>query len=300
MNQPLLHIIIPAYGDSPFLADTLNSVIELVPNEFPVTVLDDCSPNEKLKEIVKNYLDRIKYVRNVSRLGIANNFNKALEISEGKFTLICGSDDLFTQDLSKIIEKLSSVSDLETEFAGIIFNANVINTESRVHLKLIDQAKKFLRPKIKSNLNKLEPKQFLKTIAIGDWVYFPAIVWKTENIIEFKFSELYQSAMDLRMFVELSINEKFFRISDESIIKYRRHSASASYSNFAKSKRFKEEINCHRIIFDFAQQKKFYTLKIISAMAPTVRINAIFSLFSSNINFWKKLKKVLFYLTYFR
>ena len=300
MNQPLLHIVIPAYGDSPFLPDTLKSVIEFVPNEFPVTVLDDCSPNEKLKEVVENYLSRIKYVRNDSRLGIANNFNKALEISEGKFTLICGSDDLLTQELSAIIEKLSSVSDLETELAGIIFNAKVINTEKLFHLQIIDQVKKFLRPRIKSNLGKLEPQQFLKSIAFGDWVYFPAILWKTENIIEFKFSELYQSAMDLRMFVELSINEKFFRISDESIIKYRRHSASASYSNFAKSKRFKEEINCHRTIFEFAQQKKFYSLKIISAMAPTVRVNAIISLILSNNNFWKKLKEVLFYLTYFK
>ena len=54
MNQPLLHVIIPAYGKSPYLRQTLESAVKHLPLEVPsnqVLVVSDGS-TDKTSQIV--------------------------------------------------------------------------------------------------------------------------------------------------------------------------------------------------------------------------------------------------------
>ena len=89
MNQPLLHVMIPAFGKSPYLRQTLESAVKYLPTEVPITVIEDPSPDANLESLVKEF-PRVQYVRNSQRLGIGENFNKSIELSTGIFTQICG------------------------------------------------------------------------------------------------------------------------------------------------------------------------------------------------------------------
>ena len=77
MNQPLLHVMIPAFGKSPYLRQTLESAVKYLPLEVPITVIEDPSEETNIEDLVKEF-SRVQYVKNNQRLGIGGNFNKSI------------------------------------------------------------------------------------------------------------------------------------------------------------------------------------------------------------------------------
>ena len=61
MNQPLLHVMIPAYGKSPYLRQTLESAVKHLPLEVPITVIEDPSSDADLENVVKEF-PRVEYI----------------------------------------------------------------------------------------------------------------------------------------------------------------------------------------------------------------------------------------------
>ena len=298
MNSNLIHVIVPAYGRSPYLKETLLSIVSNVPSDIPITVLDDCSPSNEIQEIVDEFSNRIKYKKNSYRLGIAKNFNEALKISSGRFTMICGSDDKIKNSFKNITNIIAGI-EFDKELAGVIFDAKVINENNNLHQKITDLVKWLLKPKLLKNFKKFEPNEFLKTIAVGDWVYFPSILWNTDVVKDFQFDENYKSAMDLKMFYDLSVANKYFIYAKEKFIEYRRHSDSASYLNFDEDRRFNEEIKCHQVMFKYAALNEDKILAFLTKLAISVRLNAIIKTLISKEKTFIKLRKVRFFLRHF-
>jgi hypothetical protein len=140
----------------------------------------------------------------------------------------------------------------------------------------------------------MSPNKFLLSIVKGDWVYFPAILWNTKVLSNYKFSNNFNSAMDLDMFIKISFDDISFNISKSKLIKYRRHLESASSQNFKDDRRFEEEIKCHKLVFEYAIRKKKFYLALISLTAPSVRVNAILNLINCRRLSIKKLFRLLF------
>jgi glycosyltransferase involved in cell wall biosynthesis len=88
-----MHIVIPAYGSSPYLESAIDSAIASVSDRTPITVLDDASPTGQVKETSAKFHNRVDYIRNETNLGLAANFFEAFKISQGLFTVVLGSDD---------------------------------------------------------------------------------------------------------------------------------------------------------------------------------------------------------------
>jgi glycosyltransferase involved in cell wall biosynthesis len=274
MNQPLLHVIIPAFGRSPYLRQTLESAVKFLPVDVPITVIEDPSPDTNLESLVKEF-PRVEYLRNSARLGIAGNFNESINKSRGLFTQICGSDDIFINDpAEKIFEELTN--DLNVAIIG--FDVSVIDKNNHEVWALPDFVKKILRPRIgKSKLFK-NPKIF-RNLMLGDWLYFPAIVWRTNLVREYKFAGDFHTAMDLDIVIRLLGNDKQIAFINEKILGYRRHDQSAS-SLYAKSiGRFEEEFLCHKNALEVARNKKWRTGAILAQLALTVRLHAIMQSF---------------------
>ena len=116
MNQPLLHVMIPAFGESIYLRQTLESAVKHLPPNVPITVIEDPSGVADLESLVKEF-PRVQYFKNDTRLGIGRNFNKAIELSTGVFTQICGSDDLFFGNPLSVFDSDNLV---ETEIVAVI------------------------------------------------------------------------------------------------------------------------------------------------------------------------------------
>jgi glycosyltransferase involved in cell wall biosynthesis len=274
MNQPLLHVMIPAFGKSPYLRQTLESAVKYLPVEVPITVIEDLSTDSNLESLVKEF-PRIQYVKNTQRLGIGGNFNKSIELSTGVFTQICGSDDVLLRNpLTDFNREKLSIS----EIAVIGLDVEVINKSDQVVKTIPDIVKRILRPRM-GKLTIFQNKKIFSNLMIGNWLYFPAILWKTEIIKQIKFDGDFHTAMDLDILIRLlNADEKIAFIKSKAL-GYRRHSQSAS-SLYAKSiGRFEEEFLCHKNALEVARNKKWRTGAILAQLALTVRLHAIMQSF---------------------
>ena len=274
MNQPLLHVMIPAYGKSPYLRQTLESAVKHLPLEVPITVIEDPSEVTNIEDLVKEF-PRVQYVKNIQRLGIGGNFNKSIELSTGIFTQICGSDDIFLNNpLVDFDRGKLSIS----EIAVVGLDVEVINKSSEVVKTIPDTVKRTLRPRM-GKLNIFQNHKIFSNLMLGDWLYFPAILWKTQIIKQIKFDGNFHTAMDLDIFIRLLKDDKKIAFINSKILGYRRHDQSAS-SLYAKSiGRFDEEFLCHKNALEVARNKKWRTGAILAQLALTVRLHAIMQSF---------------------
>ena len=274
MNQPLLHVMIPAYGKSPYLRQTLESAVKHLPLEVPITVIEDPSSESSIESLVKEF-PRVQYQKNNERLGIGGNFNKSIELSTGVFTQICGSDDIFLDNPLKDFdtEKLS-----QPDIAAVGLDVEVINETGKIVKTIPDLVKRILRPSLKK-ITVFKNDKIFSNLMIGDWLYFPAVFWKTETLKQTKFDGNFHTAMDLDVFIRLLSSDQKMAFIKSKVLGYRRHSQSAS-SLYAKSiGRFDEEFLCHKNALDIARRKNWKTGALLAQLALTVRLHAIMQSF---------------------
>jgi glycosyltransferase involved in cell wall biosynthesis len=274
MEQPLLHVIIPAYGKSQYLRQTLESAIKHLPPEVPITVIEDPSEDADLETLV-NEFPRVEYMRNKVRLGIGGNFTNSIKKSTGVFTQICGSDDIF---IGNPLEKLTEVFVSDQKVSVIGFDVKVINDKNKEVKALPDVVKKLLRPKIE-NFVVFSNSKIFSNLMLGDWLYFPAILWRTETVKNYEFSGDFHTAMDLDILIRLLHADEKIAFIKSKILGYRRHDQSAS-SLYAKSiGRFDEEFLCHKNALEIARRKNWRTGAFLAQLALTVRLHAIMQSF---------------------
>jgi GT2 family glycosyltransferase len=292
MNQPLLHVMIPAYGKSPYLRQTLESAVKHLPIDVPITVIEDPSREADLEKLV-NEFPRVEFYRNPTRLGIAGNFNQSIKKSTGIFTQICGSDDVFISNpLNNLPNELLDDKSIST----LALDVKIIGDNDYEIKALPDLIKKVIRPKI-NNFRLFENEKIFNNLMVGDWLYFPAILWRTQTLLDLKFSGEFHTAMDLDVLIRLLAKDYKIAFIKNKVLAYRRHNQSAS-SLYAKSiGRIDEEIACHKQAKELARLKNWKTGAILAQLAPTVRLHALMRsvtlVFSSPLSALKVLVKAI-------
>jgi len=98
MDEPLVSICIPCYNASPFIADTIASVLKQTYTNIEINISDDCSTDHTL-DIIRTFNDsRINIYINKINLGPSGNYNQALSYAKGEFTKLLCADDLIYPD----------------------------------------------------------------------------------------------------------------------------------------------------------------------------------------------------------
>lgn len=99
--EGLVSIITPTYNCGPYIADTIECVMNQTYTNWEMLIVDDCS-TDNTKEIVKKFNDpRIKYHCLPVNSGAAVARNTALKIAQGQWIAFLDSDDLWTRDKLK-------------------------------------------------------------------------------------------------------------------------------------------------------------------------------------------------------
>ncbi len=284
--------MIPAYGKSPYLRQTLESAVKHLPSDVPITVIEDPSEEADLEKLVSEF-PRVEFYRNPTRLGIAGNFNQSIKKSTGIFTQICGSDDVFISNpLNNLPIELLNDKSIST----LALDVKIIGDNDYEIKALPDLIKKVIRPKI-NNFRLFENEKIFNNLMVGDWLYFPAILWRTQTLMDLKFSGEFHTAMDLDVLIRLLAKDYKIAFVKNKVLAYRRHNQSAS-SLYAKSiGRIDEEIACHKQAKELAILKNWKTGAILAQLAPTVRLHALMRsvtlVFTSPLSALKVLVKAL-------
>ncbi len=98
-DMPFFSIVIPLFNTPQlFLKDLCDSVLGQTYTRFEVCFADG-SQDDSLSAVIASYKDpRLRYQWIGENLGISGNTNKALEMAQGNFIMLCDHDDLLTEN----------------------------------------------------------------------------------------------------------------------------------------------------------------------------------------------------------
>lgn len=94
-----LSICIPTYNRAAFLGEALDSVIRQATDEVEIVVSDNAS-TDNTEALVREFqarFPRIRYHKNPENLGADRNFLKVVELGEGEYCWLLGSDDALAE-----------------------------------------------------------------------------------------------------------------------------------------------------------------------------------------------------------
>lgn len=93
--RPKWSVMIPVYNCSKFLPETLRGVLQQADENFQIEVVDDCSTDADVEQLVKAVgAGRIQYFRQPHNVGSLRNFNTCVNRSRGYYIHLLHGDDI--------------------------------------------------------------------------------------------------------------------------------------------------------------------------------------------------------------
>lgn len=96
-------VLIPVYNAEPYLAQTIQSVIDQHYQDWEIVILDDCS-TDRSYEIALAFAQkdkRIRAVQNEQNLGMMLNWNRGIDLCRNEFFVKLDADDLWHPHILK-------------------------------------------------------------------------------------------------------------------------------------------------------------------------------------------------------
>ena len=238
-------IALPFYGDVAFLKEAVASVIAQTDPNWRLLVVDDGYPDETLPAWFAGLNDsRISYLRNVENLGANGNFQKCLSLVTSEFCVVMGADDILEPDFIEVV----SNAILKFPEASIIHpGVKVVNEENNEISTRSDSIKFKIRNSLESNQT-LTGEDLATSLMKGNWMYFPAITWRTRIIQEIGFRSGFNVCQDLGLAMDLIMQGGKMVLVDDEIFRYRRHVSSDSSIKAINGERFIDERNFFKVM----------------------------------------------------
>jgi glycosyltransferase involved in cell wall biosynthesis len=233
-----VEIVVPYYGPVGLLKAAVRSVLDQTDDRWRLTIVDDCYPDPAGREWLSSLRDdRIRYFRNESNLGINRNFQRCLELAELDVFTMMGCDDLLLPGYVRtVLEAFQRVPDVDLVQPVV----TVIGADGRPTRSPVDLAKKWLyAPPAGEHV--LHGEELAISLLRGNWLYFPALCWRTKAVQAIGFREGFDVVMDLKLVIDLVEQGGTLLVVPEHCFLYRRHQESLSSVLALNSRRFAEE-----------------------------------------------------------
>lgn len=99
-DNPLVSICIPTYNRAGMIGKAIESALGQTYRNIEVIVVDNDS-SDNTATVVASYVDeRLTYIKNDRNLGLFGNFNRCIDLTNGKFLHILHSDDFIDPDFT--------------------------------------------------------------------------------------------------------------------------------------------------------------------------------------------------------
>ncbi len=236
----VLDIVMPYYGDVALMQDAVRSVLAQQDPNWRLTVVDDGAEPGVPEWFASLGDDRVRYQRNERNLGVTGNFNKCLALAEHERVVLLGCDDLLLPNYVGVVRAVHA----DHPGAGIVQpGVRVIDGSGKQVRTLVDEAKRRVyAPRVSGRLV-MRDEELAVSLLRGDWLYFPALCWKTELIQQVGFDPELRVIQDLALLVELVRRGASLVVDDTEAFAYRRHAASESSGAALDGSRFVEAGN---------------------------------------------------------
>ncbi|HEY9827934.1 MAG TPA: glycosyltransferase [Stenomitos sp.] len=193
-----LSICIPAYNRPDGLKRALESIVlqkGFNLEELEIVITDDSTGSE-CKEVsetvLRKWTGKWRYVHNVPRLGMAQNWNHAIRLSSGRYILVLHDDDYLLEN--KISSIFQGIDNAKGDKAVLLFGVHVVNPQQHVIKRQVFKSTHYLTPR----------KSLESVLSNSSFVRFPGIVITKSAFHETGyFNEEVGEIADLDMWVRL-------------------------------------------------------------------------------------------------
>ena len=220
-----LELLIPFYGPVDYLKQVVQSVIDQTDSDWSLRIVDDQYPSEEPAAWIRSLKDkRISYSRNDSNLGVTGNFNACVESSKAEWVVLVGGDDKL---LPNYVAEAKRLIAMFPEAALIQPGVEVIDKDGAKVLPLPDRVKSLIRPKSQKP-TVLSSEEALASLMLGNWLYFPSLIWRRTELLKHGFNPEYSIVQDLDVVSKILLDSNSLAYGSEVCFSYRRHSQSLS------------------------------------------------------------------------
>ena len=232
-------VMVPYYGDVPLMQAAVRSVQAQDGDDWRLTVVDDgCAPG--VPEWFAGLGDpRVRYLRNPRNLGVTGNFNRCVELATAPHTVLMGCDDLMLPGYLQTVRRALRRS------PGAVMvqpGVQVVDAAGRPSGTLVDTAKRrlYAPARVRTAPTLLGGEELAVSLLRGNWLYFPSLCWRTEELRRHPFRADLGVIQDLALVVELLLDGGRLATDPEVCFRYRRHAVSASAAQAVTGARFEE------------------------------------------------------------
>ena len=271
-RPPSIHVLIPTYERAALLRVALESVaIERRPG-VRITVVDDASACPDVKSVASEFSTRgVEYVRNAYNVGIGRNFQRCVDLADGDYVVIMGSDDFLLPGYVSTIRRAAAAYDCpEMLHPGVI----VVDEYGRPFAPMVDRVKAMVR-RAALRPGAVSGRTLATSLALGNWMYFPSIAWRLDALRRFGFVVRYRTVMDLDLALKIAMANGRMGITDERAFAYRRHRSSVSSTEAKAGTRFAEEDEVMRRLATEAAREGWRTTALAATLRPTSRLHRV-------------------------
>jgi GT2 family glycosyltransferase len=233
-----IDIMLPYYGDVALMQAAVQSVRAQADAEWRLTVVDDTAEPSVPGWFDSLADDRIRYFRNERNLGITGNFTRCLDLAEHELMVMLGADDLM---LPNYVGTVLAAHRAHPGVGMVQPGVEVIDEHGKPVRALADEVKRRLyAPKVDGQ-RLMGGEELAVSLLRGNWLYFPAITWRTEAIKAVGFRPELRTTQDLALELELIERGERMVVDSTVCFQYRRHLESVSSKMALDGDRFTEE-----------------------------------------------------------
>lgn len=236
-----IHFSMPFWGDPSDLRDAVAAVLAQTDPDWLLTVIDDCYPGEEVAAFFAAIDDpRIDYRRNETNVGITENFRRAVAAAQAEHVVVLGSDDLVgPQYVARMNEVLARHPDADVYQGGV----RIVDAAGHPSRTLVDTVKGWLTPRTPLTLR---GEDMASTLLVGNWLYWPSLLFRTETLRRTDFRDDLPIILDLALLIDIAMDGGSLHVFPEDVFRYRRHGDSLSQKSLLDGSRFEDERRYYR------------------------------------------------------
>ncbi|GAA2021657.1 hypothetical protein GCM10009839_18510 [Catenulispora yoronensis] len=242
LGQDLVDVLMPYYGDVGMMQEAVGSVLAQDDPNWRLTVVDDGTepgvPEWFAELTAAHGADKIRYQRNETNLGITENFQKCLTLASHPLVTMVGSDDrMLPNYIGTVRALMHAFPQVSLAQPGV----EIIDEHGEITEPWVDKIKSRVYAPRVHGAAVLGGESLAVSLLRGNWMYFPAICWRTEVITEVGFNPALRVVQDLALTLEWVRAGAQIVVSDTACFQYRRHAVSVSSERAFAGTRFTEE-----------------------------------------------------------
>ena len=268
-----LGVVIPFYSGLPYLQRAIESLLAQSVSDWTAIVVDDAGPEPEAADLVRTVDDpRLRYVRNPTNLGLAGNWNAALELIDAELVTIFHADDELDPSY------LAVVHDAHRRHPGAVAvhtRARIIGADGSARFSFPDAMKNVTGPRARGE-TLTAGDEGLAVVVRGQFIFCPALSYKRSLLPSPPFDPTWKQVLDLDLIARLVFDGHEIVGVPDRAYRYRRHSASQTALMTSSHDRFVEEFAVYGEIARRATAVGWSRTAAVAGRARIVRAHVLY------------------------